>query len=158
MFLPYYCNTPKKLNYYPEDNQKHNYDNMIRPRGKEASKTFNNSNKKNKNERSKPRDKKPCPDQKDYDNTMICMYFQAIDYDEDNINAFDEHLFSEMRDNFSTEDIHDNFQQCFLFQPEENSINVDDDMDTSSFIDLDEHVDSLAFDMDTSSSPMTKDL
>ena len=92
MFLPYYCieaNTPKKLNYYPEDNQKHNYDNMIRPRRKEASKAFNNSNKKNKNKKSKPKDKKPCPDQRDYDNTMICMSFQVIDYDENNINTFD---------------------------------------------------------------------
>ena len=83
---------------------------MIRPRRKEASKAFNNSNKKNKNKKSKPKDKKPCPDQRDYDNTMICMSFQVIDYDENNINAFDEHLFSEMCDNFLTEDIHDNFQ------------------------------------------------
>ena len=96
---------------------------------------------------------------------MICISFQVIDYDENNINAFDEHLFSEMRDNFSTEDIHIDFQQCFLFQHEENSINVDCDinnndlpeydtkdvdiyMDTSSYIDLDEHLDSLAFDME----------
>ena len=67
---------------------------------------------------------------------MICMYFQAIDYDEDNINAFDEHLFSEMRDNFSTEDIRIDFQQCFLFQPEENSINVDDDINNDTYLNM----------------------
>ena len=61
------------------------------------------------------------------------MSFQVIDYDENNINTFDEHLFSEMHDHiFSTEDIHDNFQQYFLFQPEENSIDFDEDMDTTS--------------------------
>ena len=77
MFLPYYCNTPEKLDYYPENKQKYNYDNIIKPIRKEASKAFNDSNKKNINKRSKPRDKKPGPDQKDYDdNTIICLYFQ----------------------------------------------------------------------------------
>ena len=33
------------------------------------------------------------------------------------------------------------------FQPLDDFADVDDDMDTSSFIDLDEHIDSLVFDM-----------
>ena len=80
MFLPYYCNTPEKLDYYPANKQKYNYDNIIKPKWKEASKAFNDSNKKKRNKRSKSRDKKPDPDQKDYDdNTIICLYFQPID-------------------------------------------------------------------------------
>jgi len=52
-------------------------------------------------------------------------------------------------DNFLLEEVdHDDFlEQHLLFQPLDDSAAVDEDMDTSSFIDLDEHVDSLVFDV-----------
>ena len=150
MFLPYYCNTPEKLEYYPENKQKY---------------------------------KKPDPEQKDYDeNTILCLYFQPIDYDEDNIGEFDDAFyddaFYDMSDDFYDEDIYMDTQQCILFQPEENSMSFDKDINDDDLpdydattdtideadnflledIDLDIHPDSLALIRKKSSSPMTRDL
>ena len=67
------------------------------------------------------------------------------DYDE-TMDQIDE------ADNFLLEEVvHDDFddflEQSWLFQPLDDTADVDVDMDTGSFIDLDEHVDSLVFDM-----------
>ena len=67
------------------------------------------------------------------------------DYDEtiDQIDESDNYLLEEV----DYDDFDDFLEQNWLFQPLDDFADVDDDMDTSSFIDLDEHVDSLVFDM-----------
>ena len=80
--------------------------------------------------------------------------FEIDDINHNDLPDYDEALDQlDESDNFLLEEVdHDDFddflEQNWLFQPLEDAIDIDEDMDTTSFLDFDDHVDALVLDLE----------